>query len=162
MTGVRWPGVGSVVCFDVGSHARADAFLEACELAAAATSFGGLHSNAERRARWGSDDVGEGFIRFNAGIEDTPTSWPTSSARSSSADPEGGAPQQAGGLRPGAVVRARGAGHEDRAALGLHDDLEEPVGAGEDRHGLPLGGVEDGGPLARADVAPDRRETLTP
>jgi cystathionine gamma-lyase len=69
---VRWPGVGSVVCFDVGSQARADAFLEACELVAAATSFGGLHANAERRARWGSDDVGEGFIRFNTGIEDTP------------------------------------------------------------------------------------------
>jgi cystathionine gamma-lyase len=72
VSGVRWPGVGSVVCFDVGSHARADAFLEACELVAAATSFGGLHSNAERRARWGSDDVTEGFIRFNAGIEDAP------------------------------------------------------------------------------------------
>jgi cystathionine gamma-lyase len=71
VTGVRWPGVGSVVCFDVGSHARADAFLEACELVAAATSFGGLHASAERRARWGSDDVGEGFIRFNTGIEDT-------------------------------------------------------------------------------------------
>jgi cystathionine gamma-lyase len=71
VTGVRWPGVGSVVCFDVGSEARADAFLEACELVAAATSFGGLHANAERRARWGSDDVGEGFIRFNVGIEDT-------------------------------------------------------------------------------------------
>jgi cystathionine gamma-lyase len=71
VTGVRWPGVGSVVCFDVGSQARADAFLEACELVAAATSFGGLHANAERRARWGSDDVGEGFIRLNAGIEDT-------------------------------------------------------------------------------------------
>ena len=72
VTGVRWPGVGSVVCFDVGSQARADAFLGACELVAEATSFGGLHANAERRARWGSDDVGEGFIRFNAGIEDTP------------------------------------------------------------------------------------------
>ena len=71
VTDVRWPGVGSVVCFDVGSHARADAFLEACELVAAATSFGGLHASAERRARWGSDDVAEGFIRFNAGIEDT-------------------------------------------------------------------------------------------
>src|SRR5256885_15242420 len=43
VTGVRWPGVGSVVCFDVGSQARADAFLEACDLVAAATSFGGLH-----------------------------------------------------------------------------------------------------------------------
>ena len=69
---MRWPGVGSVVCFDVGSQARADAFFAACELVAEATSFGGLHSNAERRARWGSDAVGEGFIRFNAGIEDAP------------------------------------------------------------------------------------------
>jgi cystathionine gamma-lyase len=69
---VRWPGLGSVVCFDVGSEDRADAFLAGCELVAAATSFGGLHSNAERRARWGSDDVTEGFIRFNAGIEDAP------------------------------------------------------------------------------------------
>ena len=63
---------GASLAGDVGSQARADAFLEACELVAAATSFGGLHSNAERRARWGSDDVGEGFIRFNAGIEDAP------------------------------------------------------------------------------------------
>ena len=69
---MRWPGVGSVVCFDVGSQARADAFLDACELVAQATSFGGLHSNAERRARWGTDAVGEGFIRLNAGIEDAP------------------------------------------------------------------------------------------
>ena len=72
VSGVRWPGVGSVVCFDVGSQARADAFLDACEVVAQSTSFGGLHSNAERRARWGSDAVGEGFIRFNAGIEDAP------------------------------------------------------------------------------------------
>jgi cystathionine gamma-lyase len=72
VSGVRWPGVGSVVCFDVGSQARADAFLGACELVAQSTSFGGLHSNAERRARWGSDAVSEGFIRFNAGIEDAP------------------------------------------------------------------------------------------
>jgi cystathionine gamma-lyase len=70
VTGARWPGVGSVVCFDVGTQARAEAFLSACELVAEATSFGGLHSNAERRARWGTDAVGDGFIRLNAGIED--------------------------------------------------------------------------------------------
>jgi cystathionine gamma-lyase len=67
---VRWPGVGSVVCFDLGSEARAQAFLTACELVAEATSFGGVHSNAERRGRWGTDAVGDGFIRLNAGIED--------------------------------------------------------------------------------------------
>jgi cystathionine gamma-lyase len=70
VTAARWPGVGSVVCFDVGTQARAEAFLSACELVAEATSFGGLHSNAERRARWGTDAVGDGFIRLNAGIED--------------------------------------------------------------------------------------------
>ena len=68
---VRWPGLGSVVCFDLGSEAQAQAFLSACELVAEATSFGGLHANAERRARWGTDAVGEGLIRLSTGIEDT-------------------------------------------------------------------------------------------
>jgi cystathionine gamma-lyase len=69
--GVRWPGMGTIVCFDLGSNARAQAFLSACELVAEATSFGGLHAIAERRARWGTDAVGEGFIRLSVGIEDT-------------------------------------------------------------------------------------------
>jgi cystathionine gamma-lyase len=68
---VRWPGVGSVVGFDLGSGERAQAFLAAAELVTEATSFGGLHTSAERRARWGTDSVGEGFVRFNAGVEDT-------------------------------------------------------------------------------------------
>jgi cystathionine gamma-lyase len=34
-----------------------------------ATSFGGLHTTAERRARWGGDRVPEGFIRLSAGCE---------------------------------------------------------------------------------------------
>jgi cystathionine gamma-lyase len=34
-----------------------------------ATSFGGVHSTAERRARWGGDAIGEGFIRFSVGCE---------------------------------------------------------------------------------------------
>jgi cystathionine gamma-lyase len=70
VTGVRWPGVGAVVAFELGSEQRAQAFLAACELVAEATSFGGLHTSGERRARWGTDAVGEGFIRLNAGIED--------------------------------------------------------------------------------------------
>jgi cystathionine gamma-lyase len=72
VTDVRWPGVGSVVCFDLGSEARAQAFLQSCELVAEATSFGGLHANAERRARWGTDAVSAGFIRLSTGIEDLP------------------------------------------------------------------------------------------
>jgi cystathionine gamma-lyase len=35
-----------------------------------ATSFGGIVSSAERRARWGHDAVSEGFIRLSAGCED--------------------------------------------------------------------------------------------
>ena len=34
-----------------------------------ATSFGGVHSMAERRARWGGDAIGDGFIRFSVGCE---------------------------------------------------------------------------------------------
>jgi cystathionine gamma-lyase len=68
---VRWPGVGAVVAFTLPSAERAQAFLDACALVSEATSFGGVHSTAERRARWGTDDVPEGFIRFSAGCEDT-------------------------------------------------------------------------------------------
>ena len=68
---VRWPGVGSVVCFTLASAERAQAFLAAAALVSEATSFGGVHSNAERRARWGTDAVAEGWIRLSAGIEDT-------------------------------------------------------------------------------------------
>jgi cystathionine gamma-lyase len=84
--GVRYPGLpgdpahdlarrqmrafGSVLTFDLGSRERADAFLASLHLVANATSFGGLHSTAERRGRWGGDVVPEGFIRFSAGCED--------------------------------------------------------------------------------------------
>jgi len=31
----------------------------------------GLHTTAERRARWGGDAVAEGFIRLSVGCEDS-------------------------------------------------------------------------------------------
>jgi cystathionine gamma-lyase len=84
--GVRYPGrpadpahelaarqmtrFGSVVAFDLGTRDRAERFLAGCELVAEATSFGGVHSSAERRARWSGNAVGEGFIRFSVGCED--------------------------------------------------------------------------------------------
>ena len=61
---------GTIVSFDLGSRERAERFLAACELVVDATSFGGLHSSAERRARWPGNDVPEGFIRFSVGCED--------------------------------------------------------------------------------------------
>jgi cystathionine gamma-lyase len=67
---VRWPGLGAVVCFELASEERAQAFLAAAKLVAEATSFGGVHTSAERRGRWGTDAVAPGFIRLSAGIED--------------------------------------------------------------------------------------------
>ncbi|MER5956716.1 cystathionine gamma-lyase [Streptomyces sp. NPDC001893] len=84
--GLRYPGLpddpshkiaaqqmrrfGCVVSFTLPTRARAERFMEALTLVDDATSFGGVRSTAERRRRWGGDDVSEGFIRFSAGAED--------------------------------------------------------------------------------------------
>ncbi len=62
-------GFGCVLSFDLETAARADAFLGALEIVREATSFGGIHSTAERRARWGGDAISPGFIRFSVGVE---------------------------------------------------------------------------------------------
>ena len=67
---VRHPDVAGVLGFDAGGRARAESFLAACELVIEATSFGGVHTTAERRARWSGDDVPEGWVRLSAGVED--------------------------------------------------------------------------------------------
>ncbi|WP_298675115.1 PLP-dependent transferase [uncultured Lentibacter sp.] len=54
-------------CF--ADAATADQFLKDAGFAAM-TSFGGLHSSGDRRARWG-DAVPEGFLRLSFGIEPT-------------------------------------------------------------------------------------------
>jgi cystathionine gamma-lyase len=61
---------GPVVTFELPDAARAQRWLAACSLVAEATSFGGVHTTAERRARWGTDAVSEGLIRLSAGLED--------------------------------------------------------------------------------------------
>ena len=61
-----------LVSFTLADEAAAERFLAALRIVTVATSFGGLHSTAERRARWGGDDVPPGFIRFSCGGEDTP------------------------------------------------------------------------------------------
>jgi cystathionine gamma-lyase len=60
---------GCVVSFDLVTRQRAEAFLQALTLVREATSFGGVHSSAERRARWGGDAISDGFIRFSVGCE---------------------------------------------------------------------------------------------
>jgi cystathionine gamma-lyase len=62
---------GQVVSFDLETRQRAERWLGKLELVREATSFGGVHSSAERRARWGGDAISEGFIRFSVGCEAT-------------------------------------------------------------------------------------------
>jgi cystathionine gamma-lyase len=87
VSGVRYPGLaadpaypvasrqmrrfGGVVAFTLPSRQAVAAFLAAARLVADATSFGGLHTTADRRARWGGDAVPPGFVRLSAGCEDT-------------------------------------------------------------------------------------------
>ncbi len=61
---------GPVVSFVLRDREAAERFLSAAELVTEATSFGGVTTTAERRARWGHDAIEEGFIRLSAGCED--------------------------------------------------------------------------------------------
>ncbi|MFE3770293.1 cystathionine gamma-lyase [Streptomyces sp. NPDC059122] len=88
VTGLRHPGLpsdpshalavrqmrpgrfGCVVSFVLPDKAYAERFLAALTLVDDATSFGGVRSTAERRGRWGGDDVPEGFVRFSVGVEE--------------------------------------------------------------------------------------------
>ena len=65
---------GFLIGFELASEAEAEAFLSACPLIEQATSFGGVHTAAERRARWG-DSVSPGFIRLSVGIEPCEVLW---------------------------------------------------------------------------------------
>jgi cystathionine gamma-lyase len=61
---------GPVLGFELDGKEAAQRFLEAAELVTEATSFGGIVTTAERRGRWGHDDVAAGFIRMSVGCED--------------------------------------------------------------------------------------------
>lgn len=86
VTDVRWPGLADdpahavaarqmrrwngVLRATLPSEAAVGAFLAASRLVGSATSFGGLRTTADRRARWG-DAVAPGLLRISAGCEDT-------------------------------------------------------------------------------------------
>lgn len=63
----RFGGLVSVELADADAVHR---LVERSALLVAATSFGGIHTCVDRRARWG-DAVPEGFARISLGIEDT-------------------------------------------------------------------------------------------
>lgn len=90
VTSLRYPGLagdpshwavgaqmvngGFLIGFTLADAEVAEAFLARCPLIEQATSFGGTHTAAERRARWG-DAVPEGFIRLSVGIEPVEVLW---------------------------------------------------------------------------------------
>jgi cystathionine gamma-lyase len=61
---------GGLVSVELAGADAVHALVHSSELLVAATSFGGIHTSVDRRARWG-DAVPEGFARISAGIEDT-------------------------------------------------------------------------------------------
>lgn len=65
-------GFGPLLSFTLPSAAAADSFLSSSHLITTATSFGGITTTAERRARWGHDNIPEGLIRLSAGCEALP------------------------------------------------------------------------------------------
>lgn len=60
---------GTILGLTFADRARAEAFLGRATLITEATSFGGVHTTAERRMRWGADSVSEGFVRLSVGVE---------------------------------------------------------------------------------------------
>ena len=52
----------------------AETFINGCKFIRPTTSFGGVHTSAERRARWG-DKVPEGFVRLSVGCEPLEQLW---------------------------------------------------------------------------------------
>jgi cystathionine beta-lyase/cystathionine gamma-synthase len=63
-------GYGPLLSFEVDGGAEgADAVVAASRLIVPATSFGGVESTWERRARWPSESAPAGLIRLSVGIE---------------------------------------------------------------------------------------------
>ena len=61
--------LGPVLGVTLSDQEAAERFLGRAKLVTEATSFGGITTTAERRARWGHDAVEPGFLRVSAGCE---------------------------------------------------------------------------------------------
>lgn len=63
-----------IIGLTLKDKASAENFINGCKFIRPTTSFGGLHTSAERRARWG-DQVPEGFVRLSVGCEPLEQLW---------------------------------------------------------------------------------------
>lgn len=90
VSGLRFPGLesdpshnlacaqmerfGFLISFELASEDKAEGFINSCMLMQAATSFGGVHTSAERRSKRG-DAVPPGFVRLSIGCEPVEELW---------------------------------------------------------------------------------------
>ncbi len=65
---------GHMVAVTFADSVRAERFINECEFIEPTTSFGAVHTSAERRARWG-DKVPDGFVRLSVGCEPAEPLW---------------------------------------------------------------------------------------
>lgn len=65
---------GSVLGLTFADAATAERFIAEARFIVPTTSFGSVHTSAERRARWG-DDVAEGYVRLSVGCEPAEALW---------------------------------------------------------------------------------------
>ena len=65
---------GSMITVTLASTQAAEQFISDCAFIQPSTSFGGVRTCAERRARWG-DQVPDGLIRLSMGIEPLAPLW---------------------------------------------------------------------------------------
>ncbi|WFP73337.1 cystathionine gamma-lyase [Mesorhizobium sp. WSM4906] len=90
VSGLRFPGLegdpshnlaraqmerfGFLISFELASEQKAEDFIDNCPLIESATSFGGVHTSAERRSKRG-DAVPPGFVRLAIGCEPVEVLW---------------------------------------------------------------------------------------
>lgn len=65
---------GSLISLTLRDQAAAERFITECPYIQPSTSFGGVRTCAERRARWG-DNVADGFVRLSIGLEPVEPLW---------------------------------------------------------------------------------------
>lgn len=65
---------GFLISFVLDSAEKAEEFIQGCPLVESATSFGGVHTAAERRTKRG-DAVPPGFVRLSIGCEPAEELW---------------------------------------------------------------------------------------
>jgi cystathionine gamma-synthase len=73
--GVRYPGFGALLSFDVADAAAARRVETATRVIQNMTSLGGVTSRIEARARWEGERVPPGLLRLSVGLEDADELW---------------------------------------------------------------------------------------